>query len=38
MKKVLLIAAIAVFGFTSVQAQDSGIKLGINFGLPMGDA
>jgi len=38
MKKVLLIAAIAVFGFTSVQAQEGGIKLGINVGLPVGDA
>lgn len=38
MKKVLLIAAIAVFGFTSVNAQEGGIKAGVNFGLPMGDA
>jgi hypothetical protein len=38
MKKVLIMAAIAVFGFTSVQAQEGGIKAGINFGLPMGDA
>tara|TARA_R110002072_G_scaffold172324_5_gene326360 strand:+ start:873 stop:1358 length:486 start_codon:yes stop_codon:yes gene_type:complete len=37
MKKVLLIAAIAVFGFTSVQAQEEGFKLGVNFGLPVGD-
>jgi hypothetical protein len=38
MKKVLIMAAIAVFGFTSVQAQEGGIKAGVNFGLPMGDA
>lgn len=37
MKKILLIAAIAVFGFTSVQAQEGGVKVGVNFGLPLGD-
>jgi len=37
MKKLLIMAAIAAFGFTSVQAQEGGIKLGINFGLPVGD-
>ncbi|MCR9182362.1 MAG: hypothetical protein NXH73_05500 [Flavobacteriaceae bacterium] len=37
MKKVLLIAAIAVFGFTSVQAQEEGFKAGITLGLPIGD-
>lgn len=37
MKKIFLIAALAVFGFTSVQAQEGGIKLGVNFGLPVGD-
>lgn len=37
MKKVLLIAAIAFFGFT-VQAQEEGFKLGINVALPLGDA
>ena len=37
MKKVLLIAAIAVFGFTSVQAQEGGIKAGLTLGLPIGD-
>ncbi len=31
-------AAIAVFGFTSVQAQDNGIKLGLNAGIPIGDS
>ncbi len=38
MKKLIIMAAIAVFGFTSVQAQEGGIKLGINFGLPIADA
>lgn len=37
MKKVLLIAAVAVFGFTSVQAQDEGFKADVNFGIPVGD-
>lgn len=37
MKKLLLVAVIAAFGFTSVNAQDDGIKLGINLGLPVGD-
>lgn len=38
MKKLLLIAVIAAFGFTSVNAQEGGIKLGLGFGLPLGDA
>lgn len=37
MKKLLLFAAIAVFGMTSANAQD-GFKLGINLGMPIGDA
>ncbi|AIY13744.1 outer membrane beta-barrel protein [Cellulophaga baltica] len=40
MKKVFLIAAMALFGF-GVQAQDqdqSGFKLGLNVQLPVGDA
>jgi len=37
MKKSLIIAAIAVFGFTSVQAQEGGFNVGVNFGLPLGD-
>lgn len=37
MKKVLMIIALAAFGFTSVQAQDNGIKLGLNAGIPLGD-
>ncbi len=38
MKKVLIIIALAFFGFTSVQAQEGGAKLGLHFGLPIGDA
>lgn len=38
MKKILLIAAIAVFGITSVQAQEGGVKVGLTVALPMGDA
>ncbi|MDD7886991.1 outer membrane beta-barrel protein [Flavivirga sp. 57AJ16] len=37
MKKLLLCAAIAVFGLTSINAQ-GGFKAGINAGLPIGDA
>lgn len=36
MKKVILVAALALFGF-SVNAQE-GFKAGINLGLPVGDA
>jgi len=35
MKKLLLCVAVAVFGFTNVNAQD--FNVGINGGLPMGD-
>lgn len=38
MKKLMIMAAFAVFGFTSVQAQDNGIKLGLNAGVPIGDS
>lgn len=38
MKKVLLIAAFAVFGFTSVNAQEGGFKFGLTLALPVGDA
>ena|SRR5690606_4276737 len=37
MKKVLLIAAVAVFGLSNVNAQE-GFKVGANFALPIGDA
>lgn len=37
MKKLLLVAVIAAFGFTSAFAQDGGFKVGVNFGLPLGD-
>ncbi|PKP27151.1 MAG: hypothetical protein CVU03_01025 [Bacteroidetes bacterium HGW-Bacteroidetes-2] len=37
MKKLMLIAAIAVFGLSAVQAQEEGFKIGVNFGLPVGD-
>tara|TARA_R110000850_G_scaffold277086_1_gene422274 strand:- start:1320 stop:1871 length:552 start_codon:yes stop_codon:yes gene_type:complete len=37
MKKVLLIAAFAVFGFTQTQAQEEGFKVGVNAALPLGD-
>ncbi len=33
----MLIAAIAVFGLSAVQAQEEGFKIGVNFGLPVGD-
>ncbi|MEX0997413.1 MAG: hypothetical protein WDZ45_10225 [Flavobacteriaceae bacterium] len=38
MKKLIIMTAIAVFGFTSVQAQDNGVKLGLNAGIPVGDS
>ena len=38
MKKVLLIAAFAVFGLGISNAQEEGIKLGVSGLLPMGDA
>ena len=37
MKKLFLLAAIAVFGLSSVNAQ-SGFNVGLNIGLPIGDA
>src|SRR5690554_2389325 len=37
MKKVLLIAAVAVLGLGVSNAQEEGIKLGVTAGLPMGD-
>ena len=37
MKKVLLIAALAVFGFGISNAQEAGFRAGISAGLPMGD-
>jgi|SRR5690606_34979859 len=37
MKKVLLIAALAVFGFGISNAQEAGFKAGIVGALPMGD-
>lgn len=37
MKKIVLIAAFAVFGFTQVNAQEGNFKVGAFFGLPMGD-
>jgi len=38
MKKVLLIAALAVFGLGVSNAQEEGLKLGVTAGLPIGDA
>ncbi|MEX2349341.1 MAG: hypothetical protein WD554_00525 [Flavobacteriaceae bacterium] len=38
MKKLLIIAALAVFGFTQTQAQEAGFKLGVNAAMPIGDA
>lgn len=37
MKKLMLVALFATFGFTGLQAQD-GMKLGVNAALPIGDA
>jgi len=37
MKKVLLIAAVAVFGLGVSNAQEAGFKLGVTGALPMGD-
>lgn len=37
MKKLILTAVIAIFGFTTAQAQEGGFVLGISAGLPMGD-
>jgi hypothetical protein len=37
MKKVLLIAALAVFGLGVSNAQEAGFKLGVSAALPMGD-
>ena len=38
MKKLFLFAALAVFGFSNVNAQEEGFKLGVTLALPMGDA
>ena len=38
MKKVLLIAVVAILGLGSVNAQEGVFNLGVNFGLPTGDA
>lgn len=38
MKKLFLFAALAVFGFTNVNAQEGGFKAGLTVGLPVGDA
>ncbi len=37
MKKLIIMAAIAAFGFTSVHAQEGGVKLGLSAGIPLGD-
>lgn len=37
MKKLILTAVIAIFGFTTAQAQEGGFGIGISAGLPMGD-
>lgn len=34
----MILAVIAVFGFTSVQAQEGGAKLGLSAGIPIGDS
>ena len=38
MKKVLFVAFIAIIGLGKVNAQESSINVGVNFGLPTGDA
>lgn len=37
MKKSILVAAFAIFGFTSVQAQEGTFSIGVNGGIPVGD-
>ena len=37
MKKLFLIGALALFGLMSAQKTESGIRLGVNAGIPVGD-
>ena len=37
MKKLFLTGALALFGLMSAQKTDSGFRLGVNVGLPVGD-
>lgn len=37
MKKSILIAAVAIFGFTSLQAQEGNFYVGLSGGIPVGD-
>lgn len=37
MKKLIVLTALAVFGFSQINAQEGNFKVGAFFGLPMGD-